>query len=487
MNVLRISTLAGLLAAAAAAQTPVRVIFLEPVKAIDTRGAEIEEENPLLRPAANPQRYQAWLNNEAAARAFRLYRDACDVAHPGGGVPDYYVALVPGGNHAAIGFRVQNGGRVEEHPRQPYILLEADPSAFQTTLLHETGHMAMSMVAGGRRPVDHPIASIPHSTAALTDRNTAFSEGYAIHLETLQAHVSHDPGNLQRYHRTQILFGDGPFRAAEYFHHSADLATYSQSVARYHEVAENNYSFESAFQGPDYLRVQLEKSRDFATVRDADQLLQSEGYYASFFFLFTMRGQTTPAEEVIQTRERQMLRAMHALFDGQSMESAPWLPRLAAAYMKLFPEEQAALVDALNDTSHGMFADPAAATLWKEHYLAALRLDPEKMNIAALTAARKRWREQVLADPSVLLAHVGPELPCELPSVQVRIVAFPQGSAVKFDLNTVQAGILRMIPGITEADVTRWLAARATAPFTSRDDFARRSGLTAPVLAALKF
>ena len=165
---LRMGVLAGLMAAGAAGQAPVRVIFLEPVSAVDTKGAEISTENLLYRLAANPERYTPWLNNESAARAFRLYRDACEIAHPGGGVPDYYVALVKGGNHAATGFRLESGGKVEEHPRQPYILLDAEDWRFETTLLHETGHMAISMLAGGRGLAAKEIASIPHSTAALT-------------------------------------------------------------------------------------------------------------------------------------------------------------------------------------------------------------------------------------------------------------------------------------------------------------------------------
>ena len=122
------------------------VIFLEPLEQVDTGGAEISAKNPLYRKVADTARYAAWLRNESAERAFRLYRDACEIARPGGGVPDYYVALVTDGNHAAVGFRVQNGGAVEEYARQPYILLDPNPSRFQTTLLHETGHMAMSML-----------------------------------------------------------------------------------------------------------------------------------------------------------------------------------------------------------------------------------------------------------------------------------------------------------------------------------------------------
>jgi len=487
MSMLRIGLLAGLTAACASGQTPVRVIFLEPVSGVDTRGAEIEAQNPVYRPAADTARYTPWLNNPSAARAFRLYRDACEIAHPGAGVPEYYVALVKGGNHAAAGFRVQKEGALEEHPRQPYILLDPEEWRFETTLLHETGHMAMEMLAGGRRLEGKAMAAIPHSTAALTDRSTAFSEGYAIHLETLQAHVGGDVRTRQRFHRGLVLFGDGPFQAVEYFRHSADLTSYSQNVARYTEVRENNFAFESAFQGPDYLRVQLEKARDFAALRDADQLLQSEGYYASFFFLYVMRGTSVPGEAEIDGRERQVLRAMYATFQANpGLEPGPWLPRLASEYMKLFPEEKTAIVDALNDTSHGVFVDPGAVVLWRDHYLAALKLDMSRMNIQGVAAARKKWREQVLADPAVLVSRTGPEVACEAPSAKVRIAAFGDEMTVRFDVNTVQPGIMRLVPGIGEAEIAAWRAARVEKPFAGSGDFVARAGLKKETLAGLK-
>jgi hypothetical protein len=223
-------------------------------------------------------------------------------------------------------------------------------------------------------------------------------------------------------------------------------------------------------------------------LRDANQLLQSEGYYASFFFLFALRGNGIPEEAAIDQRERQIMRAMHAMFAaGHPDGSNPWLLNLIVEYMKLFPEEKTAIVDALNDTSHGVFVDPAALGLWRDHYLAALEIDAKKMNREGITAARKRWREQVLADPGVLLSRLGPELPCELPSRKVRIAVFGEDMTVRFDLNTVQPGIMRLIPGITEEEISRWLAERAARAFATADDFRVRQILGAAKLAALRF
>src|ERR1039458_6341470 len=244
--------------------------------------------------------------------------------------------------------------------------------------------------ARGRRLDGLEVASIPHSTAALSDRTTAFSEGYAIHLETLAAHLARGADLRWRYQHHGVGFGDAPYRQNEYYRGASDLTTFSQSLARYYEVRENHFAFESAFRGPDYLRVQLEKTRDFSTLREANQLLQSEGFYASFFFLFAMRGADLPAEETVARREEKMLRAMAAMFAAVKTDiSTPWLLELVTQYMRLYPEERAEIVDALNDLSHGVFVDPGASALWQEHYLASLRLDLAHLNRDAINAARK--------------------------------------------------------------------------------------------------
>jgi len=474
---------------AAAAELPgmPKIVFLEPAGKVNTASAEIRENMPLYRRVSDASKYEPWLHNESAERALRLYAQAARVAAPGANVPDYYVALVKGGNHAAVGFRLETSDGVKEYPRTAYILLEAGPEWFETTMFHETGHVVMDMLAGGRRLDGQELASIPHSTAALSDRTTAFSEGWAIHLETLAAHLARGADLRWRYQHYAVGFGDAPYRQNEYYRGASDLTTFSQDLARYYDVRENYFAFESAFRGPDYLRVQLEKARDFSTLRDANQLLQSEGFYASFFFLFAMRGASLPAEETVAQREDRMLRAMAAMFAAVKTDaSTPWLLELVTQYMRLFPDERAAIVDALNDLSHGAFVDPGAGALWRTHYLASLRLDLEHLDRDAINAARKRWREQVMAGPQVLYSRLGPEIVCTVPAVTVRLVAFGEDAPLRFDVNTVQEGIQRLVPGIGDDEIARWTAERAKAPFASADDFRRRTALRAATLAQLK-
>jgi hypothetical protein len=69
----------------------------------------------------------------------------------------------------------------------------------------------------------------------------------------------------------------------------------------------------------------------------------------------------------------------------------------------------------------------------------------------------------------------------------VRLVAFGEGAPLRFDVNTVQDGILHLIPGITEAEVARWTAERAKKPFADAGDFRSRVGLQAATQASMKW
>lgn len=124
--------------------------------------------------------------------------------------------------------------------------------------------------------------------------------------------------------------------------------------------------------------------------------------------------------------------------------------------------------------------------MWREHYLASLRLDLANLNRDAINAARKRWREQVLADPRVLDSRIGPEIVCTVPAVSVRLIAFGEAAPLRFDVNTVQAGVMRLVPGIAEEEASRWIAERSRAPFASAADFRQRVRLQAEVAAGLK-
>lgn len=466
------------------------VIFMDPIPEAEAGAAaafvQVTDSERLAR-------LETWMDNEPADWARQLYADAYRIAGAGPGEPIVYVALIPGRNHADAGFVLRTPDGEEQHPITPYLKLGEDEWRFASTFLHETGHAVFGLLLRGKGLEARPMASIPHSTAALTDRTTAFNEGYGIHLETLLAHISDDPRMVSRYRHEQARFGSWPGFASEYYRQSADVMTYAQSFARYQEVRDNTYAFASSFTGPDYLRVQLEKGRDFSTLRRPDQLLQSEGFYASFFFGMLMRDGDVPDRETLRERQRRVLVALAEILPAHSDDpETPWLLRFVRAYRDRFPGETAAradrradVLDVLLDLSHGVFVDPNAAGLWRDHYKAALILDIAGRARPAIEEARARWRESVLSDMDLLESRIGTQIECSVETVSVHLVAFGDPLPLYFDANTVQPGILRMVPGLKEDVLDRWITERDRAPFDDARDLAARARFDESVQAVM--
>jgi hypothetical protein len=472
----------------ARAQDAARVVFMEPEEATAPGKASVYR---IVTDSKRLDDYTRWMNNYSARLALDLYtrawRTAESLDRQTPRQPVYYVALVKGGNHADIGFELRTASNIEPHPRTSYIKLDPQEWTFSNTFLHETGHVILSLLNKGDGIPKKDIASIPHTTSALTDRGTAFNEGFAIHLETLAAHTSSEPALVERYHHRRFSFGS-PRIQGEYHRHAADLLSFAQTLARYTEVRENSYAFSPAFKGPDYLRVQLDKARDFSALRDANQLLQSEGFYATFFFGHLLRGEAPASNEVIKERQDRMLMVLARMFRSGAMDAdSPFLLRFVETFMQVYPAESSEVVDVLMDLSRGVFVDAAARRMWRDHYLGALRLDMAERNNEQLEAARKRWKASVMKDARLLYSLVGPQVYCEVPARSVLLVAFGQSAPLSFDVNTVEEGVIRLIPAITGAEVESWISARGERPFADAEDFKKRASLSAQTVSSMKF
>jgi hypothetical protein len=484
------------LAGAAAAQPPAqalgegaRVAFVEPDPQAPAGAL------PCYRRITDPARAASlarFLDNEAARWALDLYARARAIAAARGGAAvqpaEYTIAIVPNGDNSAIGFRLKTGTGIEDHPRAAYVQLGPEEWRFSTTFLHETGHVALAMLAGGRQIPRRDIAAIPHTLAALTDRGTAFDEGFAISLETLIAQLSNAPDVRRQYHHDQFLFGTAAKMRAEYYWPSADLLTFAQTHARYAAVRDNAFAFAPAFEGPDYLRVQIETARDFASLRDADQLLASEGFYASFFFSILVRGERAPSEDTVRSRQNAVLAALAEAFATMPFTSEePFLLDFLTTYRRVSAADWGGVLDVFLDLSHGAFMDANAAALWRGHYLAALALDLARLDREGIDAARDRWHAAAAADPMALYARLGPQLRCEVTGREVRLAGLGGVRPLSMDVNTAEEGVIRLVPGITDGEVASWRAQRAVAPFASGADFRKRSGLSEKALSSLKF
>ncbi len=488
----------------------VEVVFMEPLpdtekdagdltKVLQSKSGRAQSNYRPVTDAKALAQYRTWLDNDAAEMALDLVRGAWQVmaARDGeiGATQQYHVALIPRGNFASSGFVLHTADGVVDHSGTAFIKLDPSPKSFGDTFLHETGHVALSIISNGGGVPTEQMSSIPHTTAALTDRGTAFNEGFAIHLETLAGHFLLDQAEIQRvYQFDQFNLGSDNWRQSEFFRHAIDLRSYAQSRARYEQVRRNNYAFASAFTKPDYLRVQLDPARDFAKLRTANQLLQSEGFNASFFYAFMMADFDKSAEVansdngVNGARRVEMLNVLAEMFaTGELNSQTPYLLTFTETFMKLYPERATQMVALLNDLSHGVFADSAAVGLWDKAYRAALSLDIANFPPPELVAQRTAWVEELVADSKMLFSQIGPQLGCMVRGPTVFLVAFGQKLPLAFDVNTVQEGIMRLVPNITEDEIGRWLTERLTAPFADVENFKARMGAESAFLTGMQF
>ena len=457
-----------------------QVFFMEPEK------TQKEEGLPAFRLVTDESKlniYKKWIDNDAARWAFDLYARALKIKQKD--TDAYYVALVEGGNHAEVGFKLLSDSGEQSFPDSSYIKLDPDPTVFKATLLHETGHMILAILNGGKKIPQLGIVSIPHTTAALTDRGTAFDEGFAIHLETLAAHYLNDPDIRSRYDHQNFQAGV-PSMLGEYHRIAGDLLSYSQTSTRYIEVRENYFAFAPAFKGPDYFRVQLEKPRDFTTLRDANQLLQSEGFHASFFFTHMVRGSHPAYDDVISGRQTKMLEVLAAVLSEKNDGHTPFLLSFVENYLSKFPDEGKEVMDVFLDLCHGVFVDKNAAKLWRDHYLGALHLDIAEKENKPIETARAQWRTQVIADPKILYSLLGPQVAVKIPEQSILLIGFEESAPLAFDINTVDEGIIQMVPEITAEQKQSWINQRTIKAFSDFEDFKKRSGLDQKVLQHFK-
>ncbi len=470
-----------------AAPEPVEIRFLEPAggsgEHLLTMPRDRDDTPRRWQLITDPDRLRnlrAMADNEAARFALALYREAWQLAPPPGfDQPIFFIALEPKGNYGRVGFVLLDQAGEHPYPHMPYLILAEDADSFRTTLLHEGGHVLHGLLVGDRDPnaVDPAEAGrdatpIPHSTAAITDRRTAFNEGFAIHLETVAAHCGSDPEARRFYQRRQRgARGFGNL----FYTPIKDLLSYSQSFARYAQVRDGAYAFEPAPATADYLRVQLDPARDLRELRNPNALVASEGVVASVLFHFVTAGDCTSLSDLVP-RYRPLLAAMKtAERTAGPLDPVP-LVEVIAALAAAAPPAGADAIDAFLDITHGVTVDADAAEQWRRLFDAAIHLDMVTIKLlqGQLETRRAGWRERAIADPGTLVDRIGPVVMVEVPGTEVGLTMFGKLSPLAFDLNAAGPPMLRLVPGLTEAQLAAITAARAERPFADLADFRSR-------------
>ncbi len=423
--------------------------------------------------------------NEPARFALALYAEAWRLQRKPGR-PVLHIAVEPGGNYAKQGFvTVDSTGRRHVHEHTPYLILAERPRTFRSTLLHETGHAIHALLTGAAKgsAVDHSVAPIPHSTSAITDRRTAFNEGFAIHLETVNAHCGRDPQTRAFYDRGRLNHGRTKRSAlrSEYYAAARDLMTYAQTFARYQQVRDGLYAFAAATAGPSrsYLQLQLTPARDRRQLRSAGELVASEGFVASVVFQLVAGDGCTSLNALLPRYRNVFAGLRHAETTNGVHDHTPLLDFIHGV-VAASPGLARRALDVFLDLSRGVTLDAGAAALWRQLYDAGLTLDRRAMKAAIKRIERRRatWQRDARASVAVLGRRIGAVLRVRAEGLKVGLVMFGRKLALSFDVNAVDPRILALVPALTRAQVDAIISERTKSPFRDLADFrARTAGL----------
>lgn len=477
-------------AALAAEDARVPVVFLEPIYPAPRLSPE--HSLPLYRRLAPDGEVHGqatrWIANEAADFIRRILARAATAIPQ---EPDprrlddaLFIALEPGGNHAALGFALDDPreGRTP-HARTPFVKLSNRPDRLSKTLIHEGGHVAQRLALRTRPDPADAWVPFPHTTFAVTDRRTALSEGYASHYETLWGHFGQDPDARAYYDHAAPTFGPATGLNAEAWFPLRDLLSYSQGWARYQGVREGLPAFRGHVVPGNYLRSQVSPMRDLASLKNAGQMLASEGVVASFCFRFVaQRAEALGARPhagleqagVVQA-EVELLQALRVAHDRLGTDASVLD---VVGGIEDVPARERAIAIWL-DLTRGVTADAAMADRWRAVYAASEAMDLERVQGLAkeLEALRTAQLNAAIADPGVLARAVGPVLPVRAGRKSLRLKALGEPFPLEFDLNAAGEAEWAALPGVPPRIRAHILAQAAKGPFAGFEDFRRRTGI----------
>jgi len=364
---------------------------------------------------------------------------------------------------------------------EPYVDLVVDADsvadgAFEEIFAHELGHVFLRRLIGD---LPEGYSRTPHHSFSVTDQQTAFDEGWATHFQPL----------VRRFTRNERL------RAQD---QGVESRTY---VPMWMHHLDRHYRVEGVRQnlfvhravawpgaGDAVERRELSTMFDRARLKNASQMLASEGALATFFFRHL--GPGAGGAEALRARYEPMFRAFRALGEQKPSVGTPLLPAVARLLSAQSPEDGRRFIKVLVETSYGALTSPSLAAQAEQTALAG-RFGDAKSFVPQLQAARKALSMEVAAaqsDPAKLESQVAPALWVLPPGGRaVRPVRANQVMEVRtVDLNTAEREHLQTLPGVSAAAAERALASRdRDGYFSSVADFARRAGVAIAPLQAM--
>lgn len=407
--------------------------------------------------------------------------------------------VMDGGNRPKLGLAIVGPEGTELLPETWYV--EVDPRRAATLVPHEYGH-AMMFGLLTADPPQHP-GVLPHTTGAVTDDVTAFSEGWGIHFETLAGDRPELGPTRARLHR-DVFPVAGPHGQGDSLFEAKDLLNYAQSYRRHSAVKENRFACLPR-PDPDLVRTGTpgqeellarwtDTTVDPARLRTLEQMVASEGLVATLFYRLATAGSPASSDDAQGRRPLPDPGRYAAFFEA--FGRLTWrtdAPSLLEFLGRLIegeedPDERRRIARTALEVFHYVgFVDGAARTHAEAH-AAGHRMDVAGFRALLGPAAEARAAavEALATDPGRLASAAGPELWVQLP-VELGLTMFGiEPAPVVVDLNTAPVDFLMTLPGVDWPLAQGIAAARLDAPFASVDEAIERLGLPQEAADALR-
>lgn len=396
---------------------------------------------------------QAEARDGFTATLLALDEQARTVAGQPASAPTWLLLSDEDGGFARTGFWLQTDDELRYHD-EPYVDLvvsEDDVASgmFEEIFAHELGHVMLRRLVPGLAP---GWSRTPHAALAITDRTTAFDEGWAIHFQGLVRRRTRN----ERLQRIDHGLEDKPF-----------LGSWASNIDRNARIdgMRRNVFVQRQLPLPevaDPVRARAHSTLfDSARLKTGDQMMASEGVVATVFYRWLGAGDAVTQAQ----RYRRVFESLHALDAADLDASTPVLVRLVQRHAADRPEDAPGAVRTLVETTYGATIDRRAAEAW-ETIARPGRLGEMRGFVGGLKDARAALADSVsaaTADPARLDDALSPPL---------WLATGTGAEAVVLDANTAEATELAALPGIAPD-----LAARLVAERDARGGFASLQAL----------
>ena len=426
-----------------------------------------------------------------------------------------YICLMKGGNRPKQGFYLQTDGQTIPKTQCYYIEMPPVPFLFECIFAHENGHLIdaylMDVVFGY-----HPQRPV-HTTPAVTDFRTAFSEGWGNHFETMtvNATVSHDV-------KKSYTLDDR--KGQYYFTHLQDVWSLSNHFKRYSWIKQNLFAFKRQSRLRDGLTGE-EKVKNFyynwmnysflgGELKNIQQMLSCEGVCATIFYRmatdedlqnryrdkafyrpFTGEVENRDIRKVISPQENIYLKMNFAKYQQfqeyrqtSQVTSGPLMLDFILKYVELFPEDADDVLLLFAESTYLTSVWPDALRFYRDaDAVAHLTMYDRNLLTASIKAMMTRLKStmaEIKVKPYLIARGVGPALWIE--NDRFIITMMGHEFHLSINLNAAEDFELMTLPGVTHKQVQKLIEYRdGRGYFRTLLDVKRADALTAGQYAEL--